>query len=228
MKIMKKDIWKVRKMLLYFLLFIIILILIIEIITVLFSLTGLPTDKARFQVISLLTGSGFTTKESELIMQHSSTRKLAQVIMIIGYVGFVTGISFLINIMRTSLSVPGIIGIIIFFVCAVFILKNRYVVENFDSLIKRIILGGTKKVPKSDIYELINNKGYGLYKIFVNKDSAIVGKPLKENNLKENGIQVLNIDRGSELINSPDGNEIIQNGDTLLVYGKTESIMAFL
>lgn len=228
MKIMKKDIWKGRKMLLYFLLFIIILILIIEIITVLFSLAGLPTDKARFQVISLLTGSGFTTKESELIMQHSSTRKLAQVIMIIGYVGFVTGISFLINIMRTSLSVPGIIGIIIFFICAVFILKNRYVVENFDSLIKRIILGGAKKVPKSDIYELINNKGYGLYKIFVNKDSAIAGKPLKENNLKENGIQVLNIDRGSELINSPDGNEIIQNGDTLLVYGKTESIMAFL
>lgn len=215
-------------MLLYFLLFITILIFIIEIITVLFSLTGLPTDKARFQVISLLTGSGFTTKESELIMQHSSTRKLAQVIMIIGYIGFVTGISFLINIMRTSLSVPGIIGIIIFFVCAVFILKNRYVVENFDSLIKRIILGGAKKVPKSDIYELINNKGYGLYKIFVNENSSIVGKSLKENNLKESGIQVLNIDRGSELINSPDGNEIIQNGDTLLVYGKTESIMTFL
>lgn len=215
-------------MLLYFLLFIIILILIIEIITVVFSLTGLPTDKARFQVISLLTGSGFTTKESELIMQHSATRKLAQVIMVIGYVGFVTGISFLINIMRSSLSVPGIIGIIIFFACAIFVLKNRYVVENFDTLIKKIILGGTKKVPKSDIYELINNKGYGLYKIFVNVDSAIAGKSLKENNMKESGIQVLNIDRGNELINSPDGDEVIKNGDTLLVYGKTESIMSFL
>ena len=38
--------------------------IISELFTILFRLTGLPDEKARFQVISLLTGSGFTTRES--------------------------------------------------------------------------------------------------------------------------------------------------------------------
>ena len=91
-------------MILYFLLSIVIFLIIIEVITVLFKLTGLSEEKARFQVISLLTGSGFTTRESELITQHPSRRRLAQLLMITGYVGFLTGISFLVDIIRKSLS----------------------------------------------------------------------------------------------------------------------------
>ena len=91
-------------MILYFLLSIVIFLIIIEVITVLFKLTGLSEEKARFQVISLLTGSGFTTRESELITQHPSRRKLAQLLMITGYVGFLTGISFLVDIIKKSLS----------------------------------------------------------------------------------------------------------------------------
>ena len=35
-----------------------------EAFTVFFRLIGLPEEKARFQVVSLLTGCGFTTHES--------------------------------------------------------------------------------------------------------------------------------------------------------------------
>ena len=38
-----------------------------ELFAMLFRFTGLPDEKARFQVISLLTGCGFTTHESELL-----------------------------------------------------------------------------------------------------------------------------------------------------------------
>ena len=49
--------------------FIIILYWVItELFTFFFRLTGLPDEKARFQVISLLTGTGFTTRESEIIL----------------------------------------------------------------------------------------------------------------------------------------------------------------
>ena len=42
--------------------FIILLYWVItELFTFFFRLTGLPAEKARFQVISLLTGTGFTT-----------------------------------------------------------------------------------------------------------------------------------------------------------------------
>ena len=45
-----------------------------ELFTMLFRFTGLPEEKARFQVISLLTSSGFTTRESEMIISTKSRR----------------------------------------------------------------------------------------------------------------------------------------------------------
>ncbi|MCR4697883.1 MAG: potassium transporter TrkA, partial [Bacilli bacterium] len=40
---------------------------LIKIYMTLFRMTGLSRQKARFQVVSLITGVGFTTSESEII-----------------------------------------------------------------------------------------------------------------------------------------------------------------
>ena len=55
---------------------------ITELFTFFFRLTGLPAEKARFQVISLLTGTGFTTKESEIILSSRRRRRLARATML--------------------------------------------------------------------------------------------------------------------------------------------------
>ena len=57
-----------------------------ELFSLLFRFTGLPEEKARFQVISLLTGCGFTTHESELLLSTRSRRRLARLTMLFGYV----------------------------------------------------------------------------------------------------------------------------------------------
>ena len=57
---------------------IIAFIIVSEIFTILFRLTGLPEKRARFQAVSLLTTSGFTTNESELIMKSSLRRKITR------------------------------------------------------------------------------------------------------------------------------------------------------
>ena len=49
---------------------------IAELFTFFFRLTGLTAERARFQVTSLLTGTGFTTKESEIIMTSPRRRRL--------------------------------------------------------------------------------------------------------------------------------------------------------
>ena len=67
--------------------------------TVLFRLTGLPEETARFQVVSMLTGSGYTTAESENIMGDPTRRMLARKTMLFGYVFNVTVISAIINIL---------------------------------------------------------------------------------------------------------------------------------
>ena len=69
-----------------FALMILIYWVISEVFTVLFRFTGLPDERARFQVISLLTGCGFTTRESEMILSSRSRRRLARITMLFGYV----------------------------------------------------------------------------------------------------------------------------------------------
>ncbi len=79
--------------------FIILLYWVItELFTFFFRLTGLPDDRARFQVLSLLTGTGFTTRESELILGSRRRRRLARVTMLFGYVFNVTIVSALVNV----------------------------------------------------------------------------------------------------------------------------------
>lgn len=64
----------------------------------LFRFTGLPDERARFQVISLLTGCGYTTKESEMFLTTRRRRRLARTTMLFGYVFNVTILSAFVNV----------------------------------------------------------------------------------------------------------------------------------
>lgn len=75
---------------------------IAEVFTVLFRLIGLPEEKARFQVISLLTGTGFTTHESEMILSTRSRRRLARITMLFGYVFNITFVSTVVNVFLSA------------------------------------------------------------------------------------------------------------------------------
>ncbi len=71
---------------------------ITELFTILFRFTGLPDERARFQVISLLTGCGYTTKESEMFLSNRRRRTLARITMLFGYVFNITIVSAFINV----------------------------------------------------------------------------------------------------------------------------------
>ena len=78
---------------------------IAELFTFFFRLTGLTAERARFQVTSLLTGTGFTTKESEIIMTSPRRRRLARTTMLFGYVFTVSIVSALINVFLSMKSI---------------------------------------------------------------------------------------------------------------------------
>jgi hypothetical protein len=54
-----------------------------------FQLTGLTWSQAKFRALSCSTGTGFTTRESELIIGHSQRRKIASIMMVLGHAGLV-------------------------------------------------------------------------------------------------------------------------------------------
>ncbi len=53
-------------------------------------LTGLPQQTAKFQAISALTGTGYTTSESEASMHHPVRRRILIMLMLTGHLGVVT------------------------------------------------------------------------------------------------------------------------------------------
>ena len=128
--------------LVYFLALLAILFFIIEIVTVIFKITGLNEKKARYQVISIITHTGFTTRESELVTQHPLRRKIASYLMILSYVAQVTLISILFRLLQPG-SGAGFDLVIIFIVLIVtiiFFTRNKYVISKLDNLLEKYIL----------------------------------------------------------------------------------------
>ncbi|EET86817.1 TrkA-C domain protein [Clostridium carboxidivorans P7] len=192
-----------------------------------FKLTGLSEEKSRFQVISLLTGSGFTTKEAELITQHPTRRRLAQILMILGYVGFLTGISFLVDIIKHSMSIKNLPILIIFFIFMWLILREKLLIGYLDNLIEKIILKKYSKYKSpTKMYKLVTRaKGYGVYNIVIDENSGLVGVALKDSNLKPRNMIILNIDKGNQFIGFPKRDYVLEKGDNILLYGKVEEIL---
>lgn len=68
-------------------------LLIVRIASVALRLTGLPDHVARFQSVSALTGAGFTTTESESIVNFPIRRKVIVALMVFGNLGLVSVVS---------------------------------------------------------------------------------------------------------------------------------------
>lgn len=71
-------------------------ILVVRIGAVAFQHTGFSEVTARFQAFSVFTGCGFTTSESETIVNYPVRRKIAATLMIIGNLGLVEVLSTLV------------------------------------------------------------------------------------------------------------------------------------
>lgn len=82
----------------FILVYFIIVVAVVEIAVVLMRATGLNREVARFQVVSLLTSTGYTTKESELISDHPVRRRIGMFLILFGVVSFAVVVSAVANV----------------------------------------------------------------------------------------------------------------------------------
>ncbi|MFC0414973.1 hypothetical protein ACFFHH_05825 [Cytobacillus solani] len=105
---------------LFLFIYLIIILVVIEIFVILFRLTGLKVEVSRFQVISMMTGTGFTTDESELILGHPVRRKLATFLILFGAFSLAVIISSISQFLAQDIRMTEIItiaGTVIFIFC---------------------------------------------------------------------------------------------------------------
>ncbi|MFD1861652.1 hypothetical protein [Planococcus chinensis] len=112
---------------LFILLYSTIMWLVIEIAVVLFVYTGLNKQIARYQVISMLTATGFTTDESSLIIDHPIRRKISAGVILFGYFSLAVMISSIAALLSNDLRVNLLGMIILVFFAILLVLRNRRV-----------------------------------------------------------------------------------------------------
>lgn len=216
-----------------FSLIIVIYWIITELFTILFRFTGIPDEKARFQVISLLTGVGFTTRESELLLTNRVRRRLARATMLFGYAFNITIVSTFINVFLTlklSQVKNYYIGVLVpFSVCVVLFALMR--IPRFrawwDRLLQNIadrLVGRTDSFNTVLLLDYISGDSIALVTL-KRIPEALQGIPLSETGLRsDTGILILLVEHCGQKAVPASADTVFAVGDKLTVFGNYSAI----
>lgn len=207
-------------------------LIIIEIFTIIFMMTGLSHTRSSFQVISLLTNSGFTTAESEVIMSSRRRRKVAMMIMITGNLFNVIVLSVLVNMVITMYRDPffnisqAVLALVGFSIIIITYKRLPFVKARFDKLIKRIANRWMYSKRSNPLLVLDNFHGYCIVEVKVLElPELLKEKTIFESGLSDKyGIRVLFIKRGDQYIGDMHENRHIKLMDRIIVFGPLENI----
>ena len=219
--------------LILFALFIIVYIVISDIITIFFRLTGMTEEKARFQVISLLTNSGFTTRESEAVVSNKIRRRLARATMLFGYAFTVTIVSTTVNFFMTlgkgeldSLLV--LIPILLLILAAFHLIRRSvYFKTKFDTWIERI---GNRLMFGPDANPIVLLEDYGdrvVAHIYLQQVPKILkGIPLRDSEIMaRHNIMVMMVKKPSGEASQASADTVLMPNDVIMVLGRRKDIL---
>jgi uncharacterized membrane protein len=203
-----------------------------EFFTMLFRFIGLPEEKARFQVTSLLTGVGFTTRESEMILSTKSRRRLARVTMLFGYVFNISIVTALIN-MFLSLKGTQFVGRFVGFLIPIAVAAVAIMLIRLDPVRRFIdkaitsLAGSFMKRSAENTVVLIDHIGKGAIAQVEIKmlPEELEGVTLANSGLKEKeNILIMLVEHKGKKIEAPAAATEFAAGDRLTVFGEYKTI----
>lgn len=205
-------------------------ILVTRIATVALSHTGLSREAARFQARSAFTGAGFTTNESESVVNHPVRRRIVLMLMLVGNAGIVTAVSSLIltfvsedegalpTFWKAALLVTSLLALWA-------VASSQFVDKHLNRLIDRALKRYTRLEVRDYAGLMQLEGGYRLVEMLVEDDDWVAGKTLLESELRDEGIIVLGVRRADgDYIGAPNGDTRIEAADVLTLYGRGESL----
>ncbi len=204
-----------------------------ELFTIMFRFTGLSDERARFQVISLLTGTGFTTQESELIAASRRRRTLARMTMLFGYVFNITIVTAFINLflslnlsevehMFGGLLIP-LTVIVLIFLCMRVPSVRAWESEHLQRIIDKYFL---KQVNYNTVLLLDYLGAETITQVTLKKiPEEFQGVPLSKTGLRtDTGILVLLIEHNGEKPKPATAETVFEVGDKVTVFGNYSAV----
>ncbi|MCM3763996.1 hypothetical protein [Neobacillus niacini] len=214
-------------MIFFLLIYFMIIFTVIEIFVVLFRLTRLKVEVSRFQVISMMTGTGFTTDESELISGHPIRRKLATFLILFGVFSMAVIISSISEFLSNGLRLMeiGTVAAAVLLVLAILKLSGvqRLLFYFFNRKMEQTI--ELADYPIREIF--LKNNGDTMIGLRVYEDSQLANRTIRKvvPNIDEADLTVLFIKRGNLTIRKNIYYTTLHEGDQLLLYGNKKVML---
>ena len=204
---------------------------LIEVFTILYRINGINVDISRFQVVSLLTGTGFTTNESESMLITKNRRKLTRRIMFFSYIFNISIVSTFVSIFSLTANtskedIPICIRLTLFIIIFLILFYKTNIRK---SVIDKIVIDlvnkrKTKKENFVFIYDTFGNKVIAEIELTKLKRS-MKNKTIEEMQLSQKyHISLLVIKRKEQIISEIKPTTVLEEGDTVIVFGKTRDI----
>lgn len=188
--------------------------------------TGLPFEAARFQARSALTGVGFTTTESESIVNHPVRRRIVMWLMMLGNAGVVTIVATLFFSFVDTAGTSEIVlrlGILSAGLIAIGLLARS---KLFERWMTRLIVASLQRWTDLDVRDMVNllqlTSDYAINEIQVQPGDWMADRPLSDLHLPEEGVLVLGIQcADGTFVGAPRGGTVVHPYDMLVLYGRS-------
>lgn len=204
--------------------------LVTRVATIALAATGLSQDAARFQARSAFTGTGFTSRETEKVVNHPLRRRIINLLMLLRSAGIVSILISLILsfagdntqteiLTRLTILVSGFLGLWLLVHVPVI---DRLLGRGIQSLLRRF-----SDLDTRDYGSLLRLSGdYRVLELQVQEGDWIEGKTLKDCQLNEEGVRVLGVyRREGEYLGAPKGAAQLHRGDTVVLYGHSDRLV---
>ena len=218
--------------------------IIVRIGAIAFQLTGLEWSLAKFQALSCFTGTGFTTKEAELITGDAQRRRIASILMVLGNAGLVLMIATVAQSFQAEIHIwtglstrfvpfeipTAVVPWVNLGLLAIFVYIG-FCVLTWPKVSDRLTHFLRKRIIKKEIFKrvtveelLLATGGYGVSRVAVQAGSPVIDTTLAESGLRGYDITVLGIVRAGQTVPNPPANMKILRGDELICFGKLGNI----
>jgi K+/H+ antiporter YhaU regulatory subunit KhtT len=204
-------------------------LLITRIATVALTYTGLSKESARFQARSAFTGTGFTTSESEKIVNHPVRRRIVLLLMLFGNVGIAAVLASLVVTFVRQDSGTTLIYKMLLLISGVAVLWAASASKWVDRQLSRIIshaLSRYTNLEVRDYASLLHLAGeYKVSEMHIDQGDWLANRVLAELKLRDEGLLVLGVEReNGEFIGAPNGGTRILEGDKVIIYGRDSTV----
>ncbi|MCI2424507.1 TrkA C-terminal domain-containing protein [Candidatus Acetothermia bacterium] len=188
-------------------------------------MTGLDEKRARFQALSAFSGTGFTTEEAELVVNHPVRRRIITWLMILGNAGIVTVIVTITSsfVITTGYQLPITILVLLAGIYLIYkVATHRGLTRRWESFIEDKLVQSRvfEEGATEDLLHLL--EGYGLVRAIIKGDSPLITKSLSDCKLNEKGLLILGIERGKHWVPIPKAKETLEEDDRVIVYGRLD------